>query len=57
MIASRKVQWAMLRGWRVAVGNIDRLVSDRLISTIFEFNAQALAHSELMAWPCSHRPE
>ena len=56
LLASRKVQWAMLRGWRVAVENIDRLVSDRLISTIFEFIAQELALPVIMkALPCSHR--
>ena len=56
MLASRRAQWEILRGWRVAVENIDRLVSDRLISTIFEFNAQELALPVLMkALPCSHR--
>ena len=56
LLAHRRVQWAILRGWRVAVDNIDRLVSDRLISTIFEFNAQELALPVLMkALPCSHR--
>ena len=56
LLAYRKVQWAMLRGWRVAVDNIDRLASDRLTSTIFEFNAQELALPDLMkALPCSHR--
>ena len=34
----------------MAIENIDRL-----ISTIFEFNAQELALPALMAWPCCHR--
>ena len=51
--------WHMLsllrQGERDWIENIDWLVSDRLISTIFEFNAQELALPALMAWPCCHR--